>query len=107
MGRTGIRPYTVKGEKQFRGSLFEWRDSTRPLELTLDSDIRDRITLRRGKRGKQIRHQPLKVDQPVGSGSRYDDGDFEGWKILLKREIAIDVDEDFKLLRCERKQFSV
>ena len=28
-------------------------------------------------------------------------------KILLKREIAIDSDEDLKLLRCERKQFSV
>ena len=75
--------------------------------VRLAPEIRDRTTLHRGKRGKQIRHQSLKVDQPVGSGSNYDDGDFKGWKILLKREIAIDGDEDLKLLRCKRKQFSV
>jgi hypothetical protein len=49
----------------------------------------------------------LEVSQPVGCGPQHDYGDLEGGKILLKREIAIDSKEDFKLLRSERKQFSI
>lgn len=79
----------------------------RLLEPKSYPDIRDSATLHRCKGGKQIRNQPLKVAQPVGSGLQYDDGYLKGWKILLKRKIAIDSDEDLKLLRCERKQFSI
>lgn len=83
------------------------RLTTRPLELRLDPDVCNGATIRHLKCGNQLRHESLKIQKTVGLRSKDHDSNVKRRKILLKRKIAIDGEEDIEVPGRKRKQFTI